>query len=107
MSVSSIYILPEYLKHLINCYVLNPIMFYSCCIKKQKWIKTSNISNGKWKITRNKRSTYGILYKTFYEIIENDLLQLNNNILLVEKNTTKAMQEAIITLIPKKGDLKD
>lgn len=40
-------------------------------------------------------------YKTFYDILENDLLQLYN-ILFIEKNTTKTMQQAIITLIPKK-----
>lgn len=45
-------------------------------------------------------------YKTFYDILENDLLQIFNNILLTEKETTKTMQQAIITLTPKKGDLK-
>lgn len=38
-------------------------------------------------------------YKTFYEVIENDLLQLYKSILFIEKNTTKTMQQAIITLI--------
>lgn len=46
-------------------------------------------------------------YKAFDDVLENDLLQLYNNILLVEKNTTKTMQQAIITLIPKKGNLKN
>ena len=45
-------------------------------------------------------------YKTFYDVLENDLLQIFNNILFTEKETTKTMQEAIITLIPKKGDQK-
>ena len=44
-------------------------------------------------------------YKTFYHTIENDLLQIYNNILFYEQNTTKTMHQAIITLIPKKGDL--
>ena len=44
-------------------------------------------------------------YKTFYEIIENNLIQLYNNILFTEKNITKTVQQAIRTLIPKKGDL--
>lgn len=46
-------------------------------------------------------------YKAFYDVLENNLLQLYNNILLIEKNTTKTMQQAIITLIPKKGNLKN
>ena len=41
-------------------------------------------------------------YKTFYAIIENDLLQLYNNILFVEKNTANIIHQAKITLIPKK-----
>ena len=45
-------------------------------------------------------------YKTFYDTLENDLLQIFNNILFTEKETTKTMQQAIITLTPKKGDLK-
>ena len=45
-------------------------------------------------------------YKTFYDVLENDLLQIFNNILFTEKETTKTMQEAIITLIPKKGGQK-
>ena len=44
--------------------------------------------------------------KTFYDTLENDLLQIFNNILFTEKETTKTMQQAIITLTPKKGDLK-
>ena len=38
-------------------------------------------------------------------ILENDLIQLYNNILFTEKSTTRTMQQPIITLIPKKGDL--
>ena len=45
-------------------------------------------------------------YKTFYDVLENDLLQIFNNILFTEQETTKTMQQAIITLILKKGDLK-
>ena len=44
-------------------------------------------------------------YKTFYKTLENDLIQLYNNILFLEKNITNTMKQAIITLIPKKGDL--
>ena len=43
-------------------------------------------------------------YKTFYDTLENDLIQLYNNILFIEKGITNTMQKAI-TLIPKKGDL--
>ena len=43
-------------------------------------------------------------YKTFYDTLENDLIQLHNNILFIEKSITNTMQKAI-TLIPKKGDL--
>ena len=43
-------------------------------------------------------------YKTFYKTLENDLIQLYNNILFLEKNITNTMKQAIITLIPKKGD---
>ena len=43
-------------------------------------------------------------YKTFYDTLENDLIQLYNNILFIEKSITNTMQKAI-TLIPKKGDL--
>ena len=42
-------------------------------------------------------------YKEFLAHIENDLLQLYQNILQNEKETTKTMKQAIITLIPKKG----
>lgn len=42
-------------------------------------------------------------YKTFYELLENDLLQLYNNMLFIEKKTTKTMQKVIITLILKKA----
>ena len=45
-------------------------------------------------------------YKTFYDILENDSLEIFNNILFKEKETTKTMQQTIITLIPKNGDLK-
>ena len=41
-------------------------------------------------------------YKTFYDTLENDLIQLYNNILFIEKSITNTMQKAIITLIPKK-----
>ena len=41
-------------------------------------------------------------YKTFYDTLENDLIQLYNNILFTEKSITGTMQKAIITLIPKK-----
>ena len=44
-------------------------------------------------------------YKTFYETLENDLIQLYNNILFSEKSITNTMKQAIITLIPKKGNL--
>ena len=43
-------------------------------------------------------------YKTFYKTLENHLIQLYNNILFLEKNITNTMKQAIITLIPKKGD---
>ena len=46
-------------------------------------------------------------YKEFLAHIENDLLQLYQNILQNEKETTKTMKQAIITLIPKKGDLQN
>ena len=45
-------------------------------------------------------------YKEFLAHIENGLLQLYQNILQNEKETTKTMKEAIITLIPKKRDLQ-
>ena len=44
-------------------------------------------------------------YKIFYDQIEKDLLQIYNNILFTEKKPTKTMNQAIITLIPKKGNL--
>ena len=44
-------------------------------------------------------------YKTFNETLENDLIQLYNNILFLEKSITNTMKQAIITLIPRKGDL--
>ena len=44
-------------------------------------------------------------YKIFYDKIEKDLLQIYNNILFTEKKPTKTINQAIITLIPKKGNL--
>ena len=44
-------------------------------------------------------------YITFYETLENDLIQLYNNILFSEKSITNTMKQAIITLILKKEDL--
>ena len=44
-------------------------------------------------------------YIIFYELLENDLLQLYDNILFTEKEITNTMHRAIITLIPKKGDI--
>ena len=41
-------------------------------------------------------------YKTFYETLENDLIQLYNNILSTKKSITNTMQQVIIMLIPKK-----
>lgn len=41
----------------------------------------------------------------FYDILERNLIQLYNNIAITEKRTTNTTQQAIITLIPKKGDL--
>ena len=43
-------------------------------------------------------------YKTFYDLLETELLKLHNNILFREKEITNTMHQAIITLIPKKGD---
>lgn len=43
-------------------------------------------------------------YKEFYEYLKDDLLQLYNNILFIEKQSLKTMNRAIITLIPKKSD---
>ena len=44
-------------------------------------------------------------YKTFYDLLETELLKLHNNILFREKEITNTMHQAIITLIPKKGDI--
>ena len=44
-------------------------------------------------------------YKTFYSKTEKDLLPIYNNILFTEKKPSKTMNQAIITLIPKKGKL--
>ena len=44
-------------------------------------------------------------YIIFYELLKNDLLQLYDNILFIEKDITNTMHQAIITLIPKKGDI--
>lgn len=41
----------------------------------------------------------------FYDILESNLIQLYNNTAITEKRTTNTTQQAIITLIPKKGDL--
>ena len=41
-------------------------------------------------------------YKTFYETLENDLIQLYNNILSTKKSITNTMQQVIIMLIPKR-----
>ena len=41
-------------------------------------------------------------YKTFYETLENDLIQLYNIILSTKKSITNTMQQVIIMLIPKK-----
>ena len=41
-------------------------------------------------------------YKTFYDLLETDLLKLYNNILFKEKEITNTMHQAIVTLIPKK-----
>ena len=43
-------------------------------------------------------------YKTFYDLLETDLLKSYNNILFEEKDITNTMHQAIVTLIPKKGD---
>ena len=42
-------------------------------------------------------------YKTFYDLLETNLLTLYNNILFEEKEITNTMHQAIVTLIPKKG----
>ena len=44
-------------------------------------------------------------YKTFYDLLETELIKLYNNILFCEKEITNTMHQAIITLIPKKGDI--
>ena len=41
-------------------------------------------------------------YKTFFKILESDLLEIYNNILFKEREITNTMHQAIITLIPKK-----
>lgn len=45
-------------------------------------------------------------YKDFHTYKEQDLLQLYNNILQNEKETTTTMKQVIIRLIPEKGDLQ-
>ena len=40
-------------------------------------------------------------YKSYYEYIKNDLLQLYNSILFGNDNLTTSMNQAIITLLPK------
>ena len=44
-------------------------------------------------------------YKTFYDLLETNLLTLYNNILFEEKEITNTMHQAIVTLIPKKDTL--
>ena len=46
-------------------------------------------------------------YNEFYEYLKDDLSQLFNNILFTEKQSLKTMNQAIITLIPKKTDIND
>ena len=47
-------------------------------------------------------------YKEYYNLLEEDLHQLYRNILFKEKQSTKTMKQAIITLISKKDkDLED
>ena len=41
-------------------------------------------------------------YKTFYDLLETDLLKSYNNILFEEKDITNTMHQAIVTSIPKK-----
>ena len=43
--------------------------------------------------------------KTFYECLEKDLLQLYNIFLFTEKKSIETMNQAIITLISRKGDI--
>ena len=53
----------------------------------------------------NQKSPGIEFYKEFFNHIEHELFQLYNNILHNEKQTPKTMKQAIITLIPQKGDL--
>ena len=46
-------------------------------------------------------------YKEFFEEIGDDLVDLYNNILFVNKKLTPSMNKAEISLLPKKGDLND
>ena len=45
-------------------------------------------------------------YKDFFELLKNNLQNLHNNTLFHDKNTPKTCNQALITLIPKKGDIK-
>ena len=45
-------------------------------------------------------------YEKFYQILEIYLLPLYNNLVFVEQKTTKTMNQAITTLILKKGNLE-
>ena len=45
-------------------------------------------------------------YKKFYQILEIYLLPLYNNLVFIEQKITKTMNQAITTLIPKKGNLE-
>ena len=40
-------------------------------------------------------------YKSQYEIIKNDLLQIYNSVLFLNKNLSPSMTQVIITLLPK------
>ena len=46
-------------------------------------------------------------YKCFFETMENDLVTLYNDILFGKKQLSPTMKNAIITLLPKKGDLNE
>ena len=45
-------------------------------------------------------------YKKFYQILEIYLLPLYNNLVFIEQKITKTINQAITTLIPKKGNLE-
>ena len=46
-------------------------------------------------------------YKAFFETLEEDLVTLYNDILFEQKELSPSMNKAVITLLPKKGDLND